>query len=98
MKEKVFDFDELIQSMKEGVAISKGEMKPSRVFVYSPLNVKAIREKTNKSQEDFASMIGVKVSTLRNWEQGRRTPDGAAISLLKVVSANPEYVESILRP
>ena len=83
--------------MQQAVAISKGEMKPSRVFVYSPLNVKEVREKTNKNQEEFANMIGVKVGTLRNWEQGRRKPAGAALALLKIVAANPQYVEQVLR-
>ena len=97
MKEKEFDFNELMESMQQAVAISKGEMKPSTVFVYSPLNVKEVREKTNKNQEEFANMIGVKVGTLRNWEQGRRKPAGAALALLKIVAANPQYVEQVLR-
>ena len=96
MKEKDFDFKELMESMKQATAISKGEMKPSRVFIYSPINVKEIREKTNKNQKEFADMIGVKLGTLRNWEQGRRQPDGAALTLLKIVAANPKYVEQIL--
>ncbi|MBR1616184.1 MAG: helix-turn-helix domain-containing protein [Treponema sp.] len=96
MKEKEFDFNELVESMKQAVSISKGEMQPSRVFVFSPINVKEVREKTNKNQEDFASMIGVKVGTLRNWEQGRRKPDGAALTLLKIVAADPKYVEQVL--
>jgi len=96
MKEKEFDFNELVESMKQAVSISKGEMQPSRVFVFSPINVKEVREKTNKNQEDFASMIGVKVGTLRNWEQGRRKPDGAALTLLKIVAADPKYVERVL--
>ena len=96
MKEKEFDFNELMESMKQAVAISKGEMQPSRTFVFSPINVKAVREKTNKNQKEFADMIGVKVGTLRNWEQGRRKPDGAALTLLKIVAANPKYVEQVL--
>lgn len=96
MKEKEFVFNELVESMKQAVSISKGEMQPSRVFVFSPINVKEVREKTNKNQEDFASMIGVKVGTLRNWEQGRRKPDGAALTLLKIVAADPKYVERVL--
>ena len=50
MKEKEFDFNELMESMKQAVAISKGEMQPSRTFVFSPINVKEVREKTNKNQ------------------------------------------------
>ena len=89
-------FEELVASMKEAVAISNGEATPSRVFSYSPLNVKEIRERTGKSQKDFADMIGVSIGTLRNWEQGRRYPEGAALTLLKVVAADPAYVARIL--
>ncbi|MBR5016587.1 MAG: transcriptional regulator, partial [Spirochaetia bacterium] len=59
-------FNELMESMNQAVAIIKGEMKPSRVFVYSPLNVKKIRENAKKNQEEFAHMIGVSIGTLRN--------------------------------
>ena len=44
----------------------------------------------------LAAMLNVSVGTLRNWEQGRRRPAGAALSLLKVVSADPKYVEKVL--
>lgn len=41
-------------------------------------------------------MIGVSVATLRNWEQGRRTPDGPALALLRVTARNPEAVVEAL--
>jgi putative transcriptional regulator len=41
-------------------------------------------------------MIGVSVATLRNWEQGRRRPEGPARALLKVAAANPEMVAAAL--
>ena len=88
-------FDELVESMKEALSISKGEAEPSRVFSYSPMNIKEIRERTGKSQKDFADMIGVSLGTLRNWEQGRRYPEGAALTLLKVVS--PSLHQSYLQ-
>ena len=89
-------FDELVVSMKEAAAITKGEAKPSRTFKCSPMDIKEIRESADKSQKEFANMIGVKVGTLRNWEQGRRKPQGAALSLLRVVAADPVYVSKIL--
>jgi putative transcriptional regulator len=42
-------------------------------------------------------MIGVSVATLRNWEQGRRTPEGPALALLRVASAEPRAVARPLR-
>ena len=89
-------FNELVQSMEEASAIIKGEMKPSRVFVYSPLNVKKIRENAKKNQEEFAHMIGVSIGTLRNWEQGRRQPEGPALALLRLVAFDPDYVAQVL--
>lgn len=89
-------FNDLVTSVKEAIAIEKGRIAPSRVFDYSPLNVKEVREKAGKSQIDFAHMIGVSVGTLRNWEQGRRHPEGAALTLLKVVAADPNYVSNVL--
>jgi putative transcriptional regulator len=41
-------------------------------------------------------MIGVSVATLRNWEQGRRTPDGPALALLRVAARNPRMVAEAL--
>ena len=49
-----------------------------------------------KSQSEFALMIGVSVSTLQNWEQGRRQPDGPARALLTVAAKNPEVVAAAL--
>ena len=45
-----------------------------------------------KSQAEFALMIGVSVATLRNWEQGRRQPEGPAIALLKIAARHPNIV------
>lgn len=90
------DFQDLVTSIKEAGAIMRGEVKPSRSIEVSSLDIKAIREGTKKSQNEFALMIGVSLGTLRNWEQGRRKPEGPARALLKVVAQNPEYVEKVL--
>ena len=52
-------------------------------------DVSSIREKTGLSQARFASLLGVSVRTLQDWEQGRRAPSGAARTLLLVASKNP---------
>jgi putative transcriptional regulator len=94
MKKKLFD--ELISSVKEAGKIHRGESKPSRTFVFQPEAVREIREKLHKSQAEFARMIGVSVSTLQNWEQGRRQPEGPARALLVVASRAPEVVAKAL--
>ncbi|OHD77133.1 MAG: transcriptional regulator [Spirochaetes bacterium RIFOXYC1_FULL_54_7] len=90
------DFDMLIESVKEAGKIQRGKQIASRRFEMQALDIRTIREQSNKTQLEFAYMIGVSVATLRNWEQGRRTPEGPALALLKIVSKNPEYVEQLL--
>ena len=91
------DFADLVESVKQAGQIRRGERKPSRTFEFSPLDVKEIRMNLRKSQNEFALMIGVSVSTLRNWEQGRRRPEGPARVLLKVASETPEVIMKALR-
>ena len=89
-------FEELIESVREAGRILRGEAKPSREFTFTPQDVQAIRKKLKKSQDEFALMIGVSVSTLRNWEQGRRQPHGPARALLKIAAENPKALEKAL--
>ena len=53
-------------------------------------SVASIREKTGLSQERFATLLGVSVRTLQDWEQGRRAPSGAARTLLLIAERNPK--------
>ena len=86
------DFDQLVASVKQAGAIKRGELKPGRMTQMDPEDIRMIRRRLNKSQSEFALMIGVSVSTLQNWEQGRRRPEGPARALLKIASENPETV------
>src|SRR5947209_879275 len=94
MKKK--DFQNLLTSVRQAGAIRRGDAEPSRVVEFDPVDVKSIRRRLGKSQAEFAHMIGVSVSTLQNWEQGRRRPEGPARALLKVAAANPEAVSAAL--
>ncbi len=94
---KTQDFDKLTRSIREAGQIRRGEAAPGRVQEIGPADIKTIREKLNRSQTEFAAMIGVSVATLRNWEQGRRRPDGPARALLKVAEHNPMAVAEALR-
>jgi putative transcriptional regulator len=89
-------FDDLVASVKQAGRIHRGEDQASRTFVFQPEDVRKIRDKLQKSQSEFARMIGVSVSTLQNWEQGRRQPEGPARALLVVASKAPEVVAKAL--
>ena len=74
-------FNDLLESTKQAVSISNNRILASRKFTINPPDITALRKNVDKSQEEFARMIGVSVATLRNWEQGRRIPEGPALAL-----------------
>ncbi len=85
-------FQELLASVRQAGEIRRGSRRASRVTTFDPTDVQAVRVTLGASQAEFALMIGVSVATLRNWEQGRRTPDGPALALLRVAARNPRAV------
>ena len=85
-------FDQLAESMEQMGEITRGERSPSREFVVDAIEVKAVRAATGLSQARFARVIEVHVGTLRNWEQGRRSPTGPAKALLKAIRNDPKHV------
>jgi putative transcriptional regulator len=85
-------FEELLKSVKQAGEIARGERKPSRTFKVDSATIKGLRNRTKLSQPDFAALLGVEVSTLRNWEQGRREPTGPAKALLRAIRNDPERV------
>lgn len=93
---KKADFDDLVKSVRQAGRIRRKKMRPGRVVAFKPAAIRDIRARLGKSQTEFAMMIGVSVATLRNWEQGRRVPDGPAQALLRVAAQNPEAVAEAL--
>ena len=57
---------------------------------------RAIRAATKLTQAEFAERIGVPIETVRNWEQGKRSPRGPARALLKVIDGAPEAAFAVL--
>ena len=95
MKDELFA--ELLESVREGGAILRGEKQASRTFVIEPLDVKRIRDDFKLSQSEFAAVLGISIKTLQNWEQGRRAPQGPARVLLQVAARHPEAVWDVVR-
>jgi putative transcriptional regulator len=91
-------FSELIASVREGGAILRGGMAPSRKFAFDSVDIKRVRDGYKLSQSQFAVLLGISVRTLRNWEQGRRKPEGPALVLLQIVAKHPEAVWDAVRP
>jgi len=85
-------FDSLIQSTKEAKDILAHKKAPNRSFYIDEPNAKEIRNKFDLTQTEFANLLNISVATLRNWEQGRRRPEGPARVLLNVANANPDIL------
>ncbi|MDE0367686.1 MAG: helix-turn-helix domain-containing protein [Gammaproteobacteria bacterium] len=94
MDEKLFE--KLIESASQAAEIVRGERKPSRTFEVSSGVVSDVRRSTGLSQEKFAGLFHISVGTLRNWEQGRRRPDGPAAALLMAIKNDPAHVVAAL--
>lgn len=91
-------FNRLKESMAQMNEIDRGERQPSREFHVDAVQVKNIRKSTGLSQAAFAETIDVAVGTLRNWEQGRRDPEGPARALLRAIHNDPAHVLAALKP
>ena len=70
--------------------IMKGDIRPE--------DIAALRRFVQLTQEAFARAIGISVHTLRNWEQGRRHPEGPAIALLRIAARHPRVLRENALP
>jgi len=81
------DLLESVRQMKAGKAV--------RITNVDVSSIVAARNTLGLSQSRFAELLGVSKRTLQEWEQGRRTPTGAAKTLLRVVERHPEVFRDI---
>jgi putative transcriptional regulator len=85
-------FNQLLASVEQAGEIRRGQRKSSRRRMIEEPDVHAIREKYEMTQQEFASLLGISVGTLRGWEQGRRKPQGPAKVLLRIASKRPKAI------
>ena len=88
----------IITGLQEAIAWSRGEAVPVRkTVVHVPnVDIQQMRRKMQLSQDEFAAKFGFASASIRNWEQGRRRPEGPARVLLAIIERHPEIVEEIL--
>ncbi|MEQ1704508.1 MAG: helix-turn-helix domain-containing protein [Rickettsiales bacterium] len=84
----------ILRGLEDILAYSDGDKKRGKMHKIKipDIDVKKARSKLGLSQDKFAAAFGVSAATIRNWEQGRREPKGAALVLLNVIAHNPEAV------
>jgi len=59
-------------------------------------DIVALRRFVGLTQQQFAEALGISVHTLRNWEQGRRNPEGPALALLRIAARHPRVLRENL--
>jgi putative transcriptional regulator len=89
---------DLLQSARDMLSHARGEKKFLSYHYdnIKNIDVKEVRKNLHLTQEEFANFIGASVHAVRHWENGRRTPDGTARTLLCVLKANPHAVMEAL--
>lgn len=97
--------DLLIEGLREAVAVRRGKQEPARRVrrpmtareavvlpppQYEGPKIQVIREKLGLSQNVFAQVLNASAETIKAWEQGKRQPDGMALTLLEIADTHPE--------
>ena len=89
-------FDHMMEALDEVQAILDGTADPATYRVHRPVDVKAIRTALGLSQEAFAREFNLSVGAVRDWEQGRKSPELGARNYLRVIARHPDIVRSTL--
>lgn len=90
------DAGQPIEGLRESLAQAKAGVF-SRVTTPEQILVRQAREKSGLTQAAFAERIGTPVATLRDWEQGRFTPPGGVLCLLRLLVKHPELSKELTR-
>jgi putative transcriptional regulator len=84
----------LLPTLFTGRLDSEREADVAKMRRISP--VKALRQRLGMTQVEFAQAFGLPISTLRDWEQRRCTPDAPARALLRAIEREPETMRRLL--
>ena len=87
-------YNAIREGLEDAIAYAEGDKsrgKARRVKI-EDVDVAKLRRSLKLTQKQFAKIFGVSLATLRNWEQGRRRPEGPAMVLLNVIKREPEAV------
>lgn len=99
-KHKVNDGGQrIVDGLADVLAWTKGDESAARVIPFhapTSVDVKGIRGKLGLSQKEFAAQFGLRLQSLRNWEQDKRVPDTSTRVLLTIIDREPEAVKKAL--
>lgn len=99
--------EQILRGAREAVAVARGELEPTRIWRipitardakaeppprYEGHDIQLLRQQLRASQALFASVLNVSPETVKAWEQGKRSPDGAAMRLLEIAERQPEVL------
>ncbi len=90
-------FDSIRKGLREATEYADGNKSGVRVYSFLKPDVKAIRNKTGMSQNEFATLLCISPNTLRYWEKGGRELRGTALVLLNIIDKAPQTVLNLLR-
>jgi putative transcriptional regulator len=87
-------FDKIAASIEDAIAFAEGD--ESRARVIKPVDVKALRQRIGKTQDEFSKDYKLPIGTVRDWEQHRREPETGSKVYLSMIEVDPEGVKQIL--
>ena len=93
------DLAGIMDGLNDAAAILRGEAEPKtyRVHVPETVDIRAMRKQLHMTQAQFADSFGLSLGAVRDWEQGRKTPEPSTRVMLRIIEREPEAVMRALR-
>lgn len=88
-------FEKIQAGLVEALSVAKGDAEPAHMHVAPEIDVRAIRQKTDLTQDGFASTFGFNLEQVKNWEQGRSRPLGGARAYLLLINSYPDEIKKL---